>query len=78
MKGGVRVNNCVPKESMAESIPADHYMIWEVTFDDGSKGKLRSTSDELSLDDIKAFYAKRGKTVVDATTDWGVYPHEDK
>jgi len=73
IKGGVRVNNCVPNESVKESLRPGEYHVWTVHFNDSTTGKIRVPSDEYDDDLIKAHYAKKGKTVVKIDHDWAVH-----
>lgn len=56
-----------------ESLSPGEYHLWTVHFDDGTTGKIRITWDETSDEDIKAHYAKKGKTVVKIDYDWAVH-----
>ena len=62
-----------PNPEFNEGLSPGEYHLWTVHFDDGTTGKIRITWDETSDEDIKAFYAKKGKTVVKIDYDWAVH-----
>ena len=64
-----------PMESQGveESLRPGEYHVWTVHFEDGTKGRIRVPNDEITDDQIKAHYAKRGKTVVKVDADWAVH-----
>ena len=64
-----------PMESQGveESLRPGEYHVWTVHFEDGTKGRIRVPNDEITDDQIKAHYAKRGKTVVKIDADWAVH-----
>ena len=61
------------ESNIKESLSSGQYHVWTVHFDDGTTGKIRITWDETSDEDIKAHYAKKGKTVVRIDHDWAVH-----
>ena len=63
----------VMTQGVAESLRPGEYHVWTVHFEDGTKGRIRVPNDEITDDQIKAHYAKRGKTVVKVDADWAVH-----
>lgn len=60
------------ENKIAESLRPGEYHVWAVHFDDGTTGKIRVPSDEVSGEDIAKHYAKQGKTVVKIDYNWEV------
>jgi len=64
--------------AVTESLGSGQYHVWTVHFSDGTAGKIRVPSDEIDDNDIKAHYAKQGKTVVKVDYDWAVHGGEPR
>lgn len=58
---GKRLKDIIKRERTNESLRDGEYYVYEVTFDDGTTTKIKSSNDWF---DAKEYYAKRGKNVV--------------
>lgn len=58
---GKRLKDIIKHERTNESLRDGEYYVYEVTFDDGTTTKIRTSNDWF---DAKTYYAKRGKNVV--------------
>ena len=63
----------IKEQGVEESLRPGEYHVWTVHFEDGTTGRIRVPNDEITDDQIKAHYAKRGKTVVKIDADWAVH-----
>jgi hypothetical protein len=60
------------KKDITESLRPGEYHIWTVHFDDGTKGRIRISNEETTDDQIKSYYAKKGKNVVKVDYNWSI------
>lgn len=66
------IRDIMTREDVAEGLRDGEFHIATVTLDDGSKKKVRITSDEGFRDQIERHFAKQGHTVKDIDVDYAV------
>jgi hypothetical protein len=65
-------------QALRESLRDDEHHRVRVTLDDGSEKTVRIKTDEGFREQIKRYFAQRGREVVDIDVDWGVRMDEKK